>query len=658
MWSAWLGAASQFAYATRSSGACGVVSGERLTDAAAACVSRAVPGVRFLAPVQRKATPRHDGCECTTLGSCFSGIVDVRPLCGCEDFGADGYVFCYVQGACAGAYDSHAFTGAAYRTCVGPPPPPPHALACADPLFPQQWHLPRASVPLAWGTTKGHGATVAIFDDGVQYAHPDLLVDRGASFGWDLQTGARLATANSDEALHGTASAGVAAAVADNGRGGCGVAPQARLVAVRLLGATVVSSDTFVADDVFAESLRAFEHSDAVVVSNSWGPPDDGRVDGPGIRAWYRRVDEALADYAARSRSGVVLFASGNGGKFDNANDDGFASHWTTIAVGAVGDDGQRTPYSEPGACIDVVAPSDGGWRAVTTTDLVGAGGYGLGNATDAFGGTSAATPLVAGVAALVLAARADLASRDVRRILHVSAKVTDAAHEGWVVNAAGRSFNPWYGFGLVHARDAVQIAATWVPLPASAARCGDAWNGFLPLRSDAWTRVPLDAGASFVDVDEARVHVDVTHPFRGDVLLRLVSPAGTTSVLTFEVPDTIPLRDLEFVPHDYATLAFEGEYAAKAGWFLELRDVTQRGRLRRAQLCARGALGEVPPSPPAAPPVGAAAAGSGNGWLRVVLWALAALAWALCALVRWRYAPARSGRVAASTRTEAKSAT
>ena len=570
---------------TRDLVACGSATDAASRESAARCVS-ARSDAAFAFGMTPRAAVRHDGCEYTSFDACASSGVSVVPYCTCADHWQQGYAWCCTTGTCPGATASGFFPGAALRECAAPSPPPPATEACADPLFVAQWHHAVLRSTDAWTRTRGGNAMVVVVDDGVQYAHPDLHVDAARSFGWDGTTqsptlSADVGPVGTTVGAHGTACAGVAAGVAHNGVGGCGVASGATLVAVRLL-----TSDYEMSDAGLNHTLSQFA-VDAAVVSNSWGPPDDGFVDGPGIwPAAYARVDAALERFGRdgrEGRGGLLVFAAGNGGVHDNANDDGFVSHRRTIAVGSVGDDGRAPVYAERGACVDVVAPSSGGVRAVVTTDLVAPGGYvNDSDATLAFSGTSASAPMV-GVLALMVSVRPDLTAREARRVLHDTARHTHAGE--WVVNAAGRAHSPWYGFGVVDAAAAVARAVVAPPLPPAAESCAYGWTGNVALAS---TVTAVDLGAperGFEVVEEVRVHVDVAHSWRGDVLVFVVSRAARASsgvaraarVHTHRAR-TLPMARGVRAARRHAALGFLGERAdASERWSLEVRCSTAR---------------------------------------------------------------------------------
>lgn len=161
-------------------------------------------------------------------------------------------------------------------------------------------------------------------------------------------------------------------------------------------------------------------------------------------------------DYAVeRGRGGrgsVVCVATGN----DGESRIGFPStHDHAIAVGACNDRGRRSSYSNYGTGLDVVVPSnddDPRRQGITTTDVSFRGkGYSSAAYCDDFGGTSSATPLVAGCAALVLSANASLSWDGVRDVLTSTAEKIDRANARYT-----RGYSLQCGYGRVNAAAAV----------------------------------------------------------------------------------------------------------------------------------------------------------------------------------------------------------
>jgi subtilisin family serine protease len=137
-------------------------------------------------------------------------------------------------------------------------------------------------------------------------------------------------------------------------------------------------------------------------------------------------------------------------GQYGHFNEVGYpASHPDTIAVGASNDgidsgEEERSYYSQFGSALDVVAPSSGGVLGITTTDRMGASGYTSSNYTLDFGGTSSATPLVAGIVADIIVHNPSLTASDIRTVLHEGAdKIGPYTYPG------GR--NDFYGYGRVN---------------------------------------------------------------------------------------------------------------------------------------------------------------------------------------------------------------
>ena len=288
--------------------------------------------------------------------------------------------------------------------------------------------------------------------------------------------------------FHGTAVAGIAAARGDNGIGVTGVAPLSQLMLIRR------SLDAA----SLAESFDYAANKGAWVINCSWNLSADQVVDGP--------LETAIRNAAENGRGGkgcVIIFAMTNAENNDcdasTTNDDIYDIKRTdgrdaVIAVSGSNNYDEKVKATGFGDCTDLLAPTHGGSLFIATTDHSGNRGYndldvsslaepcptpaGVDREsadqdfTYCFTGTSAAAPMVSGIAALVLAANPDLTSSDVQRLLQDTAdKIEDGtgtspanydAVTGYSVGAAGV---PTHGWGRANAYEAVRIAAAAGPL-------------------------------------------------------------------------------------------------------------------------------------------------------------------------------------------------
>lgn len=397
-----------------------------------------------------------------------------------------------------------------------------------------QWHLNNTgqngsiighdiNVSSVWDSYLGSGVTIGIVDDGLEVAHPDLSpnVNTAIDHDWnDNSPDDPTPTRNSDD--HGTSCAGVAAARGNNSIGVTGAAPQAGLVGLRL-----IAGDTTAVED--AEAL-AWQTDVIDISSNSWGEFDSG----DDLYPLDPLVADAFAHSAQNGRGGhgvIYIWAAGNGREFnDYSNYEGYNNAPETISVGAVNYNGQQTYYSEPGANVLVCAPSDAdiGEPSITTTTLVANGSY-----TDEFGGTSSATPLVAGIVALMLEASPNLGWRDVQEILiRSSEKISFLIDPGWATNGAGFTFHHGYGAGMVDAAAAVAMAENWQNLgpQQSTSLSSENLQTAIPDDQESGLNLPLDFPASELRVEHVRLTVDIDHSYRGDLVITLTSPEGTVS--------------------------------------------------------------------------------------------------------------------------------
>ena len=325
-----------------------------------------------------------------------------------------------------------------------------------DPWVGDEWHLENTGqggrtvdvdidAEAAWAYATGAGQLIAVLDSGVQLDHPDLSVVGGHDYiGQDDDSNPDFAAS---EGPHGTGAAGIAAATGNNGYGVAGVAYDADIYAIRLIGGYSSLDDLYTA---FAEAVDA----GASVLSNSWGfgsacetiPADDV----------FNEMFNYAEDYGRGGLGAAVVFAAGNGAC--DIENDGMLRNRKAIVVAAVESGDERAWYSSYGDSVDIAAPT-----SLLTTDLVGAG-YGSYNGDDAFAdgfsGTSAATPVVSGVVALMFEANPRLTAKDARDVLCATAVRNDDALAEY--DAEGRS--PYYGCGRVDAGAAVAAVANGEP--------------------------------------------------------------------------------------------------------------------------------------------------------------------------------------------------
>ena len=260
---------------------------------------------------------------------------------------------------------------------------------------------------------------VAVVDSGVDLTHPDLNLVTGYDPDGTVGGGPR--------GSHGTAVAGNVGAIGDNSLGVLGMAP-----CVKIMPVYMGSSFADIADAID----EAVAHG-ADVLSNSWGWVGSPSAD----------IEGAINDALNAKR--VVLFAAGNGPDrppwtYEVAFPGSLTGTTDVITVGASsptdehkaaassdGSFGWGSSYIGDGP--DIVAPSP--WSY--TTDRQGAAGYHDGSLIDpsdlqsadytpTFGGTSSATPKVAGIVALMLSANPDLTPHQVKEILRETAEDID----------------------------------------------------------------------------------------------------------------------------------------------------------------------------------------------------------------------------------------
>jgi len=349
-----------------------------------------------------------------------------------------------------------------------------HMATPNDPRYNEQWHYFDTTgglrLPAAWDVSTGSGVNVAVIDTGYR-PHADL----SGQFlqGYDFISSATIAndgggrdsdasdpgdavaagscssgqpSRDQTSSWHGTHVAGTIAARTNNGVGVAGVAYNAKIVPVRVLG-------------------KCGGYTSDIADAITWS--SGGTVSGVPANANKARVlnlslggggaCDATTQNAingARSRGAVIVVAAGNDAT--NVSNASPANCSGVIAVAATGRTGARASYSNYGTLVDVAAPGGDGSNSVLSTLNAGTGAP-AGDSYAGYQGTSMATPHVAGVAALMLALNTNLTPDEIEARLKSTARAFPASCSGC-------------GTGIVDATAAVAAATAPVAQPVTLA--------------------------------------------------------------------------------------------------------------------------------------------------------------------------------------------
>jgi subtilisin-like proprotein convertase family protein len=525
-----------------------------------------------------------------------------------------------------------------------------------DPHYLRQWFLhrrhehpqfdPRSSTRCeeAWqalGSMGTREVVVGVTDDGCRLDHPDFAAP-GKFAGWGYFRGTRLVVDTDVDALpeemyvpgenHGTSCAAIAAGEA-NAVLSVGAAPGCRLLPIRweTAGGYLLTSDS--------KLLRALAHlaTRADVVSSSWGRVPSSVWAGMVVT----RIRELARTGGRRGRGILFLWAAGNEncpiqhvGTVDVPYTDGWRQRpdgsWVWIGpqrarrfennlvgvpgvahVAALASTAQRSHYSNHGTGIVLCAPSSNShafYRAVVPGLGVTTATGEPSGVTHGFGGTSSATPLVAGIAALVISAHPGLSAEELLSLLKRTAsrdlnaagypRTPPAAFDpdtSWDVSPVapfdrpdfqdvedpdGR-WSPWFGFGRVDARaavaEAMRLAAGGTPVAPPVLEYRARPRAVIPDNDAGRARdvihVPEDGRLRGL-----RVEVDIRHDRIGDLLVRLIGPEGTTATLHRRGGGVASDLQRSYTPDRIAGLRHFLGRSIRGDWTLEVGD-RQKGK-------------------------------------------------------------------------------
>jgi len=292
-------------------------------------------------------------------------------------------------------------------------------LSTKDPDRKLQYGLDKINADKAWPITSGsENVVIAVLDSGVDLNHPDLK--KNLTRGFTAINGTN--SANDDNG-HGTHVAGIIGAAANN-QGGIGLAPECKIMPVKVLAAKGSGTDSDIAEGV----IWAVDHG-AKVINLSLGGEGAGKT-----------LENAMK-YAYNNNVLVVAAMGNNGSRLKTYP----AGYNNIVAVGATDINNKVTSFSNFGDWISVSAP---GLKIHSTfpTYKVELNRYNLTNGYASLSGTSMATPYVSALAGLLISQNAQIKRADIRKRIENTANDIDQTN-----------FDDFSGFGIIDAYKALR---------------------------------------------------------------------------------------------------------------------------------------------------------------------------------------------------------
>ncbi|MEU6915756.1 S8 family peptidase [Streptomyces olindensis] len=419
----------------------------------------------------------------------------------------------------------------------------PTAVTPNDTEYSKQWDLFESTagmnVPAAWDTTTGTGVTVAVIDTGY-VAHSDLAANIVGGYDFISDTavsvdgngrdsnpadpgdwynanecGAGIPASNSS--WHGTHVAGTIAAATNNGKGVAGIAYGAKISPIRVLG----KCGGYDSDIIDAITWASGGTVSGVPANTNVAKVINMSLGGGG--ACSTATQSAINGAVNRGTSVVV--AAGN--ENTNASSSSPANCGNVITVAATNRAGSRASYSNYGSVVDIAAPG-GETRTSTANGILSTLNSGTKTPSTEnyayYQGTSMATPHVAGLAALMKSANSALTPAQIESAIKANARALPGTCSGGC------------GAGLADAAKTVQAVkggtSTGTTFSSTTAVA-------IPDNGSAIESPISVTGRTGNAPSALQVGVDITHTYRGDLVIDLVAPDGSTYRLKSAASDS-----------------------------------------------------------------------------------------------------------------------
>ncbi|MCQ9182393.1 S8 family serine peptidase [Streptomyces sp. IBSBF 2953] len=406
-----------------------------------------------------------------------------------------------------------------------------------DTEYAKQWDLFESTagmnVPGAWATSTGAGVTVAVIDTGY-VTHSDLAANIVAGYDFIADTAASVDgdgrdgnpadpgdyyAANecgsgipaSDSSWHGTHVAGTIAAVTNNGKGVAGIAYGAKISPLRVLG----KCGGYDSDIIDAITWASGGTVSGVPANSNVAKVINMSLGGDG--ACTSATQSAIT--AAVNRGTTVVVAAGNDN--DNVANHSPGNCNNVISVGATSRTGAKASYSNYGSLVDISAP--GGQTSTGTANgilsTLNSGAKTPSSESYAYyQGTSMATPHIAGLVALMKSANPSLTPAQIEAAIKSNARPLPGACSGGC------------GAGLADAARTVQAVSGSGGSGGSTggATYSSTTSVAIPDNGSAVESPITVTGRTGNAPATLKVGVDITHTYRGDLVVDLVAPDGT----------------------------------------------------------------------------------------------------------------------------------